>query len=100
VIEAEIEEVLEGLSENNEEDEKEEGLEEEKQIDMMVEDPLPKNTKLARSPSMYRYFEKVLKRMPGRVCMWQFMLENELMGLRMQNSNTQRSMNSYFAKKN
>jgi hypothetical protein len=41
--------VVEGLIENNEEEEKEE-LEEDEQIDMMVVEPLPKTTKLARSP--------------------------------------------------
>jgi hypothetical protein len=59
--------VVEGLIENNEEEEKEE-LEEDEQIDMMVVEPLPKTTKLARSPWMYWYFEKVLhsKECPGQ----------------------------------
>jgi hypothetical protein len=100
MIEEEIDEVLEGLSENNKDDEEEE-LEEEEQIDMMVVDPLPKITKLEILQcidTMKQYCNE--KNAGDRELAAVRLCENELMGLRMKNSNTQRSMNSYFAKKN
>jgi hypothetical protein len=103
VIEEEIDEVLmEGLNENYEDDDKEEEeLEEEEQIDMMVVDPLPKITKLEALQmidNLKLYCTQKNARNSVHVAM--HVLENELMGMRMENSNTQRSMNSYFAKKN
>jgi hypothetical protein len=99
MIAAEIDEVLEGLNENNENDEEE--LEEEEQIDMMVVDPLPKTTKLEALQcidTLKKYCNEKNARDSVHVAMR--VMEKELMGMRLQNSNTQRSMNSYFAKKN
>jgi hypothetical protein len=101
MIEAEIDEVLEGLNENNKKEDEEEELEEEEQIDMMVVDPRPKITKLQTLQcidTMHQYC--IEKGADESVLAISRMYENALMGLRMKNSNTQRSMNSYFAKKN
>jgi hypothetical protein len=75
-------------------------LEEEQQIDMMVVDPPPKVTKveaLQCIDTLKRYCNE--KNGQGSVHVAMSVMENELMGMRMRNSNTQRSMHSYFAKK-
>jgi hypothetical protein len=100
LIEVEIDEVLEGLDENNMEDEEEE-LDEEEHMDMMMVDPLPKITKaeaLQCVDTLKRYCTE--KNGQNSVHVAMRVMENELMGMRMQNSNAQRSMYSYFAKKN
>jgi hypothetical protein len=97
MIEAEIEEVMEGLDESNKEEEE---LEEEEQIDMMEVDPLPKITKLEALQCIDTLKQYCIQKNAGdSVHAARRLFENELMGMRMQNSNTQRSMTSYFAKK-
>jgi len=75
-------------------------LEEEEQIDMMVVDPLPKITKLEALQCIDTLKQYCIEKNAGdSVHAGRRLFENELMGMRMQNSNTQRSIDSYFAKK-
>jgi hypothetical protein len=80
----------------------EEVEEEEEQIDtMVVLDPLPKITKveaLQCIDTLKKYCTEKNARDSVHVAMR--VMENELMSMRTKNSNTQRSMNSYFAKEN
>jgi hypothetical protein len=100
MIEAEIDEVMEGLNENMEKEEEEE-LEEEEQIDIMEVDPIPKITKLEALRCIDTLKQYCTEKNAGdSVHVHVRVLENDLMLLRMKGSNIQRSVNSYFAKKN